>query len=63
MDEAVALSCRGVFLLFLVSVLLAHLLLVLVDERLLTERLGSSYEECVSGVPRWMLRVPRGEKP
>ena len=63
MDEAVALSSTGVFLLSLLPILLAYLQLVLVEEPLLTERFGSSYEEYLARVPRRMLRLARGEKP
>lgn len=63
MDEAVALSSIGVFLLFVLAILLAHLQVALVEESLLRRRFGSSYEEYLARVPRWTLRLPRGEKP
>lgn len=61
LGEAVALSSTGVFLLFLLSILVAHLQVVLVEEPLLRKRFGPSYEEYLARVPRWIPRLLREE--
>jgi len=61
LGEAVALSSTGVFLLFLLAILIAHLQVVLVEEPLLRRRFGPSYEDYLSRVPRWIPRLLRRE--
>jgi len=61
LGEAVALSSTGVFLLFLLAILIAHLQVVLVEESLLRRRFGASYEEYLARVPRWIPRLLRGK--
>jgi len=53
-----ALSSTGVFLLFLLSLPLAHLQVVLLEEPLLRKRFGSTYEDYCRRVPRWIPRRP-----
>jgi len=62
LGEAVALSSTGVFLLFALSILVAHLQVVLVEEPLLRRRFGQSYEEYLARVPRWIPRPLREDK-
>lgn len=59
LGEAIALSSTGIFLLFVLSILLAHLQVVLLEEPLLRQRFGQSYEDYLSRVPRWLPRRPR----
>ena len=61
LGEAVALSSTGVFLLFLLAILIAHLQVVLVEEPLLRKRFGPSYEDYLARVPRWIPRLLRGK--
>jgi len=61
LGEAVALSSTGVFLLFLLAILIAHLQVVLVEEPLLRKRFGASYEDYLARVPRWIPRLLRGK--
>ena len=58
LGEAVALSSTGVFMLFLAAIPLAHLQVVLIEERLLRKRFGSTYEDYLHRVPRWFPRRP-----
>jgi protein-S-isoprenylcysteine O-methyltransferase Ste14 len=59
LGESMALSSTGVFLLFLLSVPLAHLQVVRLEEPLLRKRFGQSYADYVACVPRWIPRRPR----
>ena len=63
LGEAVALSSTGVFLLFLGSLLPAHLQVVLMEEPLLRKRFGQAYEDYLRRVPRWIPRLPDKEAP
>lgn len=55
---AIALSSTGVFLLFLVSLPLAHLQVVLMEEPQLRKRFGQAYDDYLCRVPRWIPRAP-----
>lgn len=63
LGEAVALSSTGVFLLFLLSMPLAHLQVVLLEEPLLRRRFGQAYEGYLARVPRWIPRRPPEDAP
>jgi protein-S-isoprenylcysteine O-methyltransferase Ste14 len=63
LGEAVALSSTGVFLLFLGSLLPAHLQVVLMEEPLLRKRFGQAYADYLRRVPRWIPRLPDKEAP
>lgn len=56
---AIGLSSTGVFLLFLVSLPLAHAQVVLLEEPLLRARFGQAYEEYLRSTPRWLPRPRR----
>jgi protein-S-isoprenylcysteine O-methyltransferase Ste14 len=56
--EAIALSSTGIFLLFVVSMGLAHAQVVLMEEPLLKKRFGQEYVNYLSRVPRWIPRRP-----
>ncbi len=58
LGEAVAWSSTGIFLLFLVSLPLAHLQVVFLEEPLLRKRFGQPYVEYLARVPRWIPRRP-----
>jgi len=58
LGEAVALSSTGVLLLFIVSLPVAHLQVVLLEEPLLRKRFGRSYADYLTRVPRWFPRRP-----
>ena len=57
--EALAFSSTGILLLFLFSLLVAHLQVVLLEEPLLRKRFGPSYADYLARVPRWIPRRPR----
>jgi protein-S-isoprenylcysteine O-methyltransferase Ste14 len=63
LGEAVALSSTGVFLLFLLSIPLAHLQVVVLEEPLLRKRFGPAYQGYLSRVPRWIPRRPAEDAP
>jgi len=56
---ALAFSSIGVAALFLLSLILAHLQVVLLEEPLLTKRFGEPYRAYLRTVPRWIPRPPR----
>ena len=58
LGEALALSSTGVFLLFVGSLLPAHLQVVKLEEPLLRRRFGQTYEDYLHRVPRWIPRRP-----
>jgi protein-S-isoprenylcysteine O-methyltransferase Ste14 len=59
LGEALTFSSTGIFLLFLVAMLLAHLQVVLLEEPLLRKRFGQAYVDYLARVPRWLPRPPR----
>ncbi|MBN2448129.1 MAG: hypothetical protein JXO22_15475 [Phycisphaerae bacterium] len=59
LGEAVAFSSTGIALLFVLSLPLAHLQVVLLEEPLLTRRFGADYTRYKGEVPRWFPRPPR----
>jgi len=61
LGEAIALSSTGVFLLFLASLILAHLQVVMLEEPLLEKRFGAAYRDYLNRVPRWIPRRPKSE--
>lgn len=58
LGEAIAFSSTGIFLLFLLSILLAHAQVVWIEEPLLRRRFGKSYADYLASVPRWVPRRP-----
>lgn len=58
---AVAWSSTGILLLFLVAAPLAHAQVVLLEEPLLRQRFGATYEHYRRTVPRWCPRRPRDQ--
>jgi len=58
--EALAFSSTGIFLLFIVAAVVAHLQVTLLEEPLLRKRFGDSYTDYLGRVPRWIPRRPRG---
>ena len=58
--EALAFSSTGIFFLFIVAALVAHLQVTLLEEPLLRKRFGNSYIDYLARVPRWVTRRPRG---
>lgn len=60
LSEAIAFSSTGIFLLFLVSMPLAHLQVTRLEEPLLQKRFGDAYEAYLREVPRWLPRRPSG---
>ncbi len=58
LGEAISFSSTGIFLLFLVSLPLAHLQVILLEEPLLRKRFGQSYTDYLAQVPRWIPRRP-----
>ena len=61
LGEAIAFSSTGIMLLFLVALPLAHLQVVLIEEPLLHQRFGASYDEYRTRVSRWLPHRPRNE--
>ena len=53
------MSSTGVLLLFFVGIFLAHAQVVFLEEPLLRQRFGESYEAYLKRVPRWIPRPPR----
>jgi protein-S-isoprenylcysteine O-methyltransferase Ste14 len=49
----------SILILSLASLVLAHLFVILYEERDLRDRFGASYEEYCNSVPRWIPTVPR----
>lgn len=60
LGEALLLSSTGIFVMFLIALLLAHLQVVLLEEPLLRKRFGQPYVDYLRRVPRWIPRRPRG---
>ena len=63
LGEALALSSVGVMFLFLLSLPLAHLQVVLLEEPLLERRFGQAYADYCARVPRWIPRRPPRDAP
>ncbi len=63
LGEALALSSTGVLLMFLLSLPVAHLQVVFLEEPLLRRRFGQSYVDYLAQVPRWLPRLPRRRLP
>jgi protein-S-isoprenylcysteine O-methyltransferase Ste14 len=63
LGEALAFSSIGIFLLFILAIPLAHLQVIRIEEPLLRKRFGTSYEQYLASVPRWIPRRPRGDGP
>ncbi len=63
LGEAIAFSSTGIFLLFLLSIVLAHVQVVWVEEPLLRKRFGKSYADYLASVPRWIPRRPQRPAP
>jgi protein-S-isoprenylcysteine O-methyltransferase Ste14 len=63
LGEAIALSSTGVFLMFCVLAVLAHLQVVRMEEPLLRKRFGRAYDDYCARVPRWFPPLGRRRLP
>jgi protein-S-isoprenylcysteine O-methyltransferase Ste14 len=59
LGEAIAFSSTGVFMMLFVSMAIAQLQAVALEEPLLLKRFGSEYEAYKTRVPRWFPRYRR----
>jgi protein-S-isoprenylcysteine O-methyltransferase Ste14 len=57
LGEAIAFSSTGVFMMVFVSMAIAQLQAVVIEEPLLLKRFGDRYAEYKSRVPRWIPRI------
>jgi protein-S-isoprenylcysteine O-methyltransferase Ste14 len=57
LGEAIAFSSTGVFMMVFVSMVIAQLQAVAIEEPLLLKRFGDKYAEYKSRVPRWIPRI------
>jgi len=57
LGEAIAFSSTGVFMMVFVSMAIAQMQAVAIEEPLLLKRFGEKYAEYKSRVPRWIPRI------
>jgi protein-S-isoprenylcysteine O-methyltransferase Ste14 len=57
LGEAIAFSSTGVFMMVFVSMAIAQMQAVAIEEPLLLKRFGDKYAEYKSRVPRWIPRI------
>jgi protein-S-isoprenylcysteine O-methyltransferase Ste14 len=56
LGEAIAFSSTGIFIMFCLAALLAHVQVTRIEEPLLRKRYGQAYDEYCARVPRWIPR-------
>ena len=57
LGQAILFKSFGFLLYLAVLFLLFHLLVVFIEERMLKEKFGESYEQYCNSVPRWIPRL------
>jgi protein-S-isoprenylcysteine O-methyltransferase Ste14 len=56
LGEAIAFSSTGIFIMFCLATMLAHVQVTRIEEPLLRKRYGHDYDEYCARVPRWIPR-------